>query len=99
MLSPPWLPGDSFCHVLEPVLCLKLGEKFGLFCLSPGSEKHWFWKVCTLNRFFTGFCVNNIKILVFWATVGGGRLEHERDEMQKERCTKTNIRRRKKIFD
>ena len=30
-------------------------------------------------------------MLGFWATVGGVELEHEGDEMRKEKCTKTNI--------
>ena len=36
-------------------------------------------------------CETTIKMLGFWVTVGGEELEHEWDEMRKERCTKTNI--------
>ena len=51
-------------------------------------------------------CEKTVKILGFWATVGGAGLEHEGDEMRKEKCTKTNIgiwrklkRRKKKNID
>ena len=37
-------------------------------------------------------CEKTFKMLGFWATVGGVSLEHEWDEMRKEKCTKTNIR-------
>ena len=39
-------------------------------------------------------CEKTFKRLGFWATVGGVRLEHESNEMRKEKCTKTNIRSR-----
>ena len=41
-------------------------------------------------------CEKTFKMLGFWATVGGVELEHEGDEMRKEKCTKTNIGSRKK---
>ena len=36
-------------------------------------------------------CEKTVKILGFWATVGDAGLEHEGDEMRKEKGTKTNI--------
>ena len=40
---------ECFFHVVEGVLCLKLGEIFGLVCLAPVPEKNRRLESYTLN--------------------------------------------------